>query len=66
MTHSFSALFKVIRLSAWLLAVVGLSALVTTGCQPKKVDADPAKGLSDKIQRIVPKAVLDDMKTKGQ
>jgi hypothetical protein len=65
MTHPFPILFAPIRLSARLLAVVGLFALFTTSCQPKKVDTDPAKGLSDKIQSIVPKAVLDDMRTKG-
>lgn len=65
MTHSFSALFTAIRLSARLLALGGLLALFTASCQPKKVDTDPAKGLSGKIQRIVPPAVLDEMRAKG-
>ena len=39
--------------------------LLVVGCKKKEVATDPSKGLSTKIQGIVPQAVLDDMKAKG-
>ena len=61
MIHSFLRPLYVIR----LLAAGCLLTVFMVGCQNKKVDTDPSKGLSAKIQRIVPTAVLDDMKAKG-
>ena len=57
--------FPTVRLSAWSLAASLLLALLAAGCKNKDVAADPSKGLSAKIQGIVPQAVLDDLKTKG-
>ena len=63
MVHTSSCSLNAVRLSVWLLAIGFLLVLFTAGCQKKEVD--PSKGLSDKIQGIVPQAVLDDMKAKG-
>lgn len=51
------------RLSPWLVAVTLLATVLLAGC--KKSSVDPSKGLSAKIQSIVPQAILDDMKAKG-
>lgn len=64
MTRSFSwypAIYVVARL-------VGFGFFLTfflIGCQEKEVAIDPSTGLSDKIQGIVPQAILDDLKAKG-
>ena len=65
MTHSSLHPFNAISLSAWLLVVGNLMAFFTTSCTPKEAAPDFSKGLSAKIQRILPEAVLDDMKAKG-
>lgn len=51
--------------SARLAAFGFFLTVFLIGCQKKEVATDPSKGLSDKIQRIVPQAILDDMKAKG-
>lgn len=63
MTYLFNSLQTLRRLSAKVVAIGFLLAVFVGGC--KKSDVDPSKGLSTKIQGIVPKAILDDMKAKG-
>ena len=61
MTYPILRPFYVLRLTA----IACLLTIFTLGCQKKEVDTDPSKGLSAKIQSIVPTAILDDMRAKG-
>jgi hypothetical protein len=51
------------RLSSRIVAITLLATVLLASC--KKSSVDPSKGLSAKIQSIVPQAILDDMKAKG-
>lgn len=51
------------RLSSRTVLITLLAAVLLAGC--KKSSVDPSKGLSAKIQGIVPQAILDEMKAKG-
>ncbi|MBC3786261.1 hypothetical protein [Spirosoma utsteinense] len=64
MTRSFSP-HPASYLSARLVGFGFFLTLFLIGCQEKEVAPDPSTGLSDKIQRIVPRAILDDLKAKG-